>query len=601
MTLSLRPEGICVTLAKYLSILALACSPLLAVPRLRLSSTVVGPITIAQGGNATAQDLDAYSVADRDASSETESLRLTVSSTVPWVAAAASALRPCTRRAGLCVPIRLSFSTQQLQAGLYSGTVLVADPAAIDAPQRILVTVSVGSTIPDRINLYVPPNGATDEFHFVTNSNVAPTVTPANSWLTLLQDSAGTFNFVRPFIVRARHQPGQAEGAYNGTIAIRNSTFPADNKTANVTLQVTSQPIAAASKSAVRVRLAQNSTKLLERLRISNRGLGRLSISAAAATIQAGGNWLTATKLEGFDLVDLTFNAADAQPGVYKANVAVTHSGVNSPLNIPVELEVVAQAAPAIRLGGVLENAVFEEGDVISAGGIVAAFGEQFTYQDPVVASKLPLSNELGGASVFVNDRPAPAYYVSYNQVNFQVPYDVPAGTARVRIDRGTTRGNAVTVVVVPASPKLLRLQLRAAGINMPESRDFFGIAVHQDGSLSLPREFGIPNSRPSRTGEAITVYGLGFGQTNPPVVAGEAAPASPLPNLASSTKRVFFGALALITGTPQDALYVGLTPGFVGLYQVNVVVPEDSPKGDVPIRVQLDTTASEYALIAVE
>jgi uncharacterized protein (TIGR03437 family) len=80
---------------------------------------------------------------------------------------------------------------------------------------------------------------------------------------------------------------------------------------------------------------------------------------------------------------------------------------------------VVAQAAPAIRLGGVLENAVFEESDVLAAGGIVAAFGEQFTFKDPAVATSLPLPTELADARVFVNDRPAPVYYVSYNQVKF--------------------------------------------------------------------------------------------------------------------------------------------------------------------------------------
>lgn len=590
------------TVPKYFSILLLACSPLLAVPRLRLSSTVVGPITIAQGANAAAQQLEAYSVADRDVSSETENLRLTLSSTVPWVSGTASPLRQCVRRAGQCVPIQLTFSTQQLPAGVYTGTVLVSDPAAIDAPQRILVTVSVGSTLPDKVNLYVAPNGDTDEFNFVTNTaNVETTIAPQNSWLTLLQDSAGTFNFVRPFILRGKHQTGQAEGTYNGTVTIRNSALAADNKTTNVTLQVTSQPIATASKNPVRVRLAQNSTKQLERLQIINRGLGTLTVSGATATIQTGGNWLTAEKLSGYNIVDLTFNAADVQPGVYKASVSVAHNGVNSPLTVPVEIEVVAQGAPVIRLGGVLENAAFQEGDVIAAGGIVAAFGEQFTYQDPAVATSLPLPTELGGARVFVNDRPAPVYYTSYNQVNFQIPYDVAAGTATVRIDRGSTRGNAISIIVVPASPKLLRLQLRAAGLNVPENRDYFGIAVHQDGTLSLPRDLGIANSRPSKPGDVLTIYALGFGQTSPPVTAGAAAPSSPLAELSSSTKKVLFGALALGTGASQDAQYVGLTPGLVGLYQINVVVPEDSPKGDVPIRVQLDTVASEYALIAVE
>ncbi len=589
------------TFTKYFSLLILASSSIWAVPRLRLSSTVVGPVTIAQGATAAAQDLEAYSVADRDVSSETENLRLTFSSTAPWVSAAASTARTCVRRAGICIPVRLTFSSQQLQPGVYSATVLVSDPVAIDAPQRILVTLSVGSTLPDRINLYVAPNGSSDDFPFVTNSAVDTNVAPGGAWLTLLQQSAGTFNFVKPFVIRATHRPGQAEGTYNGTVSVLKSALPADNKTANVALQVTSQPIATASKSALRVRLAQNPAKILERLRISNRGLGRLNVTGATATVQTGGNWLTATQLDGFDLVDVNFNAADAQPGVYKGNVAVAHSGVNSPLNIPVELEVVAQAAPSLRLGGVLENAVFEDGDVLAAGGIVAAFGEQLTFKDPTVASALPLPVELGDARVFVNDRPAPVYYASYNQVNFQMPYDVAPGTATVRIDRGSTRGNAITVTVVPSSPKLIRIALRAAGIAVPESRDYFGIAVHQDGSLSLPREFGIPNSRPSRPGEAITLYGLGFGQTSPAVVAGAAAPSSPLAQMDSATKRVFFGALALVTGVPQDALFIGLTPGLVGLYQINVVIPENSPKGDVPLRVQLDTVASEYALIAVE
>ena len=595
------------TLTKYLPIAFLVVTaPLLAVPRLRLSSTVVGPLTVAQGANVAVLDLEAYSVADRDATAETENLRLTFSSTVPWVSAAGSTARTCTRRAGLCIPVRLTFSTQQLTAGAYSGTILVTDPTALDAPQRILVNVNVGSTLPDRVNLYVAPNGSRDEFSFSLNRNpgdpaLVTSVSPANSWLTLLEESAGTFNAVKPYRIVAKHLPELGASTYNGTVTVQGSKLAADNKTANVSLQVTSQPIAAATQTAVRVRLAQSPAKQTERIQIINRGLGKLNVTGATATVASGGTWLTATKLDGFNIVDLVFNAADAQPGVYKASVAVAHNGVNSPLTIPVELEVVPQAAPAIRLAGVLENAAFEQGDVLAAGGIVAAFGEQFTYKDPTVASALPLPTELADVRVFVNDRPAPVYYASYNQVNFQIPYDVAAGTATVRIDRGSTRGNAITVLMVPASPKLIRLQLRAAGLAIPESRDFFGIAVHQDGTLSLPRDLGIPNSRPSRPGDVLTIYGLGFGQTSPAVTAGQAAPTSPLAQMASNTKRVFFGALALITGAPQDALYVGLTPGLVGLYQINVVVPEDSPKGDVPIRVQLDTTASEYALIAVE
>jgi uncharacterized protein (TIGR03437 family) len=63
----------------------------------------------------------------------------------------------------------------------------------------------------------------------------------------------------------------------------------------------------------------------------------------------------------------------------------------------------------------------------------------------------------------------------------------------------------------------------------------------------------------------------------------------------------VLFGALALNSGAIQEASYIGLIPGFFGVYQMNVVVPDDSVSGDVPVRVQFDTVASEYALVAVE
>jgi uncharacterized protein (TIGR03437 family) len=598
-----------VTLIKQLPLLVLvSASSLLAVPRLRLASTVVGPLTVNQGANVAATSVEAYSIADRDLTVETENLRLTLSSSAPWVTAVAQTARGCSLRVGQCIPLQLNFSTQQLAAGAYTATVLVADPNAIDAPQKILVRLSVGSTLPDRLNFYAAPNGSTDQFEFHTNqaapgTRIETSVSPSGAWLTVIQDTAGSFNAVTPFFIRAKHQPGQAEGAYTGTLIVRNSALASDNKTVNVGLQVTSQPIATIGKPGVRVRLAQGAATNLERLRIVNRGLGRLNVTGATATMQTPGSWLTATRLDGFEIVDLTFNSAGTPPGVYKGALSVAHNGANSPLNIPVEFEVVPQAPPAIRLQGVLENAAFEEGDVLAAGGIVAAFGEQFTYQDPAVAGGLPLPQELAGVRVLVNDRPAPVYYASYGQVNFQVPYDVTSAFAAgtVRIDRGSTRGNTIAVNFVPAAPKFMRLQLRAAGLNIPEVRDFFGIAVHLDGTLSLPREFGIPNSRPSKPGDVITMYGLGFGQTAPPLTAGTAAAASPLPVIPTTLMKAYFGALALLTGASTDAFYVGATPGFAGLYQVNMIVPQDSPKGDVPIRVHMDKLVTEYALIAVE
>src|SRR5258708_30971277 len=52
-------------------------------------------------------------------------------------------------------------------------------------------------------------------------------------------------------------------------------------------------------------------------------------------------------------------------------------------------------------------------GDPVSPGGWVAVFGDQLAAGAPALAQALPLGTSLGGATVFVNDQPAPIYYRS--------------------------------------------------------------------------------------------------------------------------------------------------------------------------------------------
>src|SRR5690349_9440607 len=116
--------------------LLLVCfvSPAAAAPKLRLTSTTVGPISIAQGGNPNAQTLEAFNAGDG-------SLSLSATSNASWVTAAAGSSRPCATQEGTCVPLTFTFQTSGLARGIFTAAVTVNDPNALDAPQVVTVTV----------------------------------------------------------------------------------------------------------------------------------------------------------------------------------------------------------------------------------------------------------------------------------------------------------------------------------------------------------------------------------------------------------------------------------------------------------------------------
>ena len=86
-------------------------------------------------------------------------------------------------------------------------------------------------------------------------------------------------------------------------------------------------------------------------------------------------------------------------------------------------------------------------------------------------------------------------------------------------------------------------------------------------------------------------IYCTGLGATNPPAASGQASPVGIAVNPVSVT----------IGGIPATVLYAGLTPGLVGLYQVNVVVPAGvSPGSAVPLVLRQEGTPSNIVTMAV-
>ncbi len=71
-----------------------------------------------------------------------------------------------------------------------------------------------------------------------------------------------------------------------------------------------------------------------------------------------------------------------------------------------------------------------------------------------------------------------------------------------------------------------------------------------------------------------LIVYLTGQGLLDGPIEAGQAAPLDRLLRATSD-------ATANIGGQNANVLFLGLTPGFVGLSQANIVIPDGAPVGD--------------------
>ena len=96
-----------------------------------------------------------------------------------------------------------------------------------------------------------------------------------------------------------------------------------------------------------------------------------------------------------------------------------------------------------------------------------------------------------------------------------------------------------------------------------------------------------------ARPGDNITLYGIGFGPVTPNILAGQIVQQT---NALQSPFQVFFG------GVQANVTYAGFAPGYVGLYQINVVVPNVGAGDAVPLTFTLGGTAGPQNLfIAVQ
>jgi len=245
---------------------------------------------------------------------------------------------------------------------------------------------------------------------------------------------------------------------------------------------------------------------------------------------------------------------------------------------------------PVITPGGIVNAASFmpdpDRQPVLAPGSIATIFGRNLASSAASVQA-FPLLKELSGTSVTVGGVPAPLFYVSPGQINFQVP-SLGLFSRPVQV--------VVTTALGGSDPVDVGMVFDAGGIFTQDGSGCGPGAVQNvrsDGSvvLNTPLQSASP-------GDVIAVYGTGLGQVNFPPQDGAPALTSPLSWLQSGV-----ATMAGLSGFEHfnNSYFAGLAPGLVGVGQVNALLSQDTPEGcAVPLRIQGTSTSSQPVTISV-
>ena len=204
----------------------------------------------------------------------------------------------------------------------------------------------------------------------------------------------------------------------------------------------------------------------------------------------------------------------------------------------------------------------------LAPGTITAAFGTEMAAGTEAAAS-LPLPTKLGSTRVLVNGQAAPLFFVSPNQINYQIPVGTQPGDVEVIVERD---GSA-------KSRELIQLRSAAFAI-FTQDQTGTGTGAIIDGRSSRNGPFSVHTNTGEQT--ILALYGTGLGE------AGSRS-------FVSNRVHVYVG------GIEAKISYAGPQPDFAGLDQINFELPEAvADHGTLPVTIKIDDQSSNSATLDV-
>jgi uncharacterized protein (TIGR03437 family) len=187
----------------------------------------------------------------------------------------------------------------------------------------------------------------------------------------------------------------------------------------------------------------------------------------------------------------------------------------------------------------------------------------------------------LSCIAVEIDGQRAPVWYVQQDQINVQAPTTAKTGPVTVVVVANAGKPNELR-----SDPATITLQQFTPGFFTFDGKSIAAQFAGRSDIVANPTV--VPGGSPAKPGDLVTLYGSGFGYTNPVWQAGEVT--SGTASLANPIT-VTIGGVPLAAG---DILYAGTAPQSIsGLYQFNFRIPASVADGDQPVVVTVGGVSS--------
>ncbi len=506
----------------------------------------------------------------------------------------------------------IAFSLDQnavsaLPAGAYYGTIRVSSSGVVNSPIDFQVVLNVApaatSVVPDPepAGLVFIGSGSSalppQTIQVFASSTTAigyqaSAVSSDGGWLSIASGQ-GSASASSPGQVSVTANPaGLKPGIYRGGVSF---AFPSSEiRTVNVTLIVPNEAITASPS--VRPKQTTGPTCTNPQLAPTQTGL--------VTNFQTPASWPTPLAITLPDScgnlitngqIVITFSNGDPPLALTLVDSSkALYSGTWTPRRAASQVSISARAtapgyiaATAQIAGGVVPNAapvlaangtgdIFNPivGGGLGPGNIVQIYGTGLAAQ-AASPSVLPLPTAVSGTSVLIGGVKSALYYVSPTQINAQIPFELaPNRQYQVIVNANGALTTPQPIQLNAGAPAVLAFTSGAV------------VAQHQDGTL-------ISETAPAAPGEFIVIYLTGLGATTVDVPTGQPSPTNPLAFVVDTP-------VLNLGGTTIQPLFAGLTPGLVGLYQINFEVPKDLPDGNYDLSISQSGAVSNSTLLQV-